>query len=153
MNIVLNINNFDIINVSFLEKKDNTIVEGVFSKIIYTDEYITLNGIFLDFPLEIIPVEKNNNKNYLYFTLQANHALIAKIQELENILIEYYNIEKNICKRNVSNLYNQLLSGKIKIFNNSYNSRDNHIVLKISGLWETANEIGITYKFVVMNNI
>ena len=114
MNIVLNINNFDIINVSFLEKKDNTIVEGVFSKIIYTDEYITLNGIFLDFPLEIIPVEKNNNKNYLYFTLQANHALIAKIQELENILIECYNIEKNICKRNVAICIINYLVEKLK---------------------------------------
>jgi hypothetical protein len=153
MNIVLNINHFDIINVSFLEKKNNNIVEGVFSKIIYTDEFITLNGIFLDFPLEIIPQEKSNNKNYLFFTLQANHVLIAKIHEFENTLIDCYNIEKNICKRNVNNLYNQLLSGKIKIFNNSYNIRDNHIVLKISGLWETANEIGITYKFILMNNI
>ena len=153
MNLVLDINNIDIINVSFLEKKDNTIVEGIFSKIIYTDEFITLNGIFIDFPLEIIPVDKIVNKNYLFFTLQSNYNIISKIQELETKLIDCYNIEKNICKKNVFNLYNQLISGKIKIYNNTYNSKNNHIVLKISGLWETTNEIGITYKFILMNNV
>jgi hypothetical protein len=153
MNLVLDLANVDIINVSFLEKKDNTIVEGIFSKIIYTDEFITLNGIFIDFPLEIIPTDKIINKNYLFFTLQSNYNIISKIQELETKLIDCYNIEKNICKKNVFNLYNQLISGKIKIYNNSYNSKHNHIVLKISGLWETTNEIGITYKFILMNNV
>jgi hypothetical protein len=153
MNLVLDINNVDIINVSFLEKKDNTIVEGIFSKIIYTDEFITLNGIFIDFPLEFIPMDKMINKNYLFFTLQSNYNIISKIQELETKLINCYNIEKNICKKNVFNLYNQLISGKIKIYNNTYNSKSNHIVLKISGLWETTNEIGITYKFILMNSV
>ena len=153
MNLVLDINNIDIINVSFLEKKDNTIVEGIFSKIIYTDEFVTLNGIFIDFPLEIVHTDKMINKNYLFFTLQSNYNIISKIQELETKLIDCYNIEKNICKKNVFNLYNQLISGKIKIYNNAYNSKNNHIVLKISGLWETTNEIGITYKFILMNNV
>ena len=153
MNLVLDINNIDIINVSFLEKKDNTIVEGIFSKIIYTDEFITLNGIFIDFPLEIIPIDKMINKNYLFFTLHSNYNIISKIQELETKLIDCYNIEKNICKKNVFNLYNQLISGKIKIYNNSYNNKTDHIVLKISGLWETTNEIGITYKFILMNSV
>lgn len=153
MNLVLNIDSISIINVSFLEKKDNTIIEGIFSKIIYTDDFITLNGIFIDFPLEIIPVDRISNKNYLFFTLQSNYSLISKIQDLETNLIDCYNMEKSICKKNVFNLYNQLLSGKIKLYNNSYNSKNNNIVLKISGLWETAHEIGITYKFILMNNV
>ena len=43
----------------------------------------------------------------------------------------------------------QLLSGNIKIFiEDSVILNKNDIILKISGIWETNNNIGLTYKFI-----
>ena len=52
MNIVLDITNFHLSNIIFLENKRNIIMDGTFSKIIYTNANISLNSIYFYFPIE-----------------------------------------------------------------------------------------------------
>ena len=61
MNIYLNINdvkdsfkNINVYdNIRYLYPKKNTIMEGEFTKILYSKEYVTLNGLYLCFTLAI----------------------------------------------------------------------------------------------------
>ena len=50
-------------------------MEGSFTKIIYSNQWITLNSIYLYLPIDFQPVEKYNNKNIMKFypSSQENH--------------------------------------------------------------------------------
>ena len=45
----------------------------------------------------------------------------------------------------------QLKNGNIKIFNEIENKTVCSFILKISGIWETHNNYGLTYKFMKIN--
>ena len=45
-------------------------------------------------------------------------------------------------------IYEQIKNGNIKIFNNIGNKSICSFILKISGIWETNSNYGLTYKFV-----
>ena len=48
-------------------------------------------------------------------------------------------------------IFNQCKSNSIKVFKNNNNINENNeleILIKISGIWQTDNNIGITYKFI-----
>ena len=47
MNIVLNVTDFLIEHVYFLDKKVNIVFNGVFTKIMYSNELFLMNGIYL----------------------------------------------------------------------------------------------------------
>jgi hypothetical protein len=266
--------NFDIEyeNISFAKIKQNVIMEGTFTKIIYSDSFVTINGLYLLVPLifnlssvrsdklrdlqersvgkdqfsaacggklrdshslhsgdfSIAPasllqtnetachlhsllVENEITNKYLYFYSYTPHNLliIKKIAEMENRIINYYNEFYEVKKKVVLNLSNLLNIGRIRIYRDrditnaqnsdiyipssysngvmetdadsvfnvftetgsktSINSPSLHsgelygekiekysqnvrVVLKISGVWETKHEIGLTYKFVEMYN-
>ena len=165
MNIILDNNDFAIENAFFLEKTNNIIIDGFFSKIIISDEYFTMNGLFLELPLIVNECSMTNqyNKQIIHFNshIQNNLLLIKKISEIENILINYYKkINASNKKTNLS-LTQQLFNGYFKIYketsyfsNNRGEPKNNgknvikKYIIKISGLWENKEEIGISYKFI-----
>lgn len=88
MNMILDINHFNIENVQFLDKKHNIIIEGDFTKIIYSDSHLTMSGIYIYFPLFI----KYIKNNIAYFNYNDNRSTIDKLVAIEsNILVEYLN--------------------------------------------------------------
>jgi hypothetical protein len=143
MNIVLNINQIDIKNIFYSTPSKNKIIEGIFTKIIYHSKYLTLNGIYINCVM-VINEEKDNS---IYFDFNLNSDIIYKIYKLENDLINNYKKEKKIQYTNKLVLYEQLSSGKLKIFSNVITPKKS-IILKISGIWENekTNEIGIAYR-------
>jgi hypothetical protein len=162
MNIVLDtISQIDIKNISFLETKRNIIVDGNFTKIIYSDICVTMNGIFAKFPLKITDMDSNMNKNIVAFNpnIMHNYSMIKTLAEIENKIIDYYNHEYGINNKCVYILLNQLLTGKIKLYREGSEKDMNrhgeipNVIIKISGVWETNDEVGITYKFLEMNTI
>ena len=154
MNIVIKTDDFSIENIFFLERKKNVIIDGSFSKIIYSDNLFIMNGLFFEFPLQLSNETSQNifNKQSVYFNshLQKNLLCITKISEIENSILNYYKKTNGSHKRNSLLLTNQLYNGFFKIYKDN-SSASNHgtkkYILKISGLWENQNEIGITYKF------
>jgi len=160
MNIVLNINDIfkkgeiNRSNLFFLDKKRNMIMDGEFTKIVFSDELITLNGVFLTCPLYTQPIDKFQKKNIVWF--QPYHLnnldLIQRFCLLERELLEYYKDYTDSKKIPSFNLHNQLYSGNAKIYRNLSNgeehtSNDMMYVIKISGVWESKDRIGVTYKF------
>jgi hypothetical protein len=156
MNIVLDIANFQLCNIIFLENKRNIIMDGTFSKIIYTNAFISLNSIYFYFPIEIQHIEKVLNKNIMKFYPSSvnNMPLVQELSKIEYRIIEYYKQINKIEKKTVCLLTKQLYSGNLKIYKdyseNSKKCSNNNIkyIIKLSGIWETYDEIGITYKII-----
>ena len=150
MNIIFeNIKDVNVENVAFLEKKKNIIMDGKFTKIIYTDTCVTMNGLYINTPIQY----NSYDSNIVYISNTLNNLKIIKnIIEIEYNLLKYYKQFYNVYKNIIYNINNQLIIGKIKLYKEQYRNPSHKIkiILKISGIWETVNEIGITYKFLEM---
>ena len=159
MNILLDLKHFSLYNIFNCDTKENIIMEGKFTKLLYSNELFTMNGIYFSFPIENIIIEKVGNKNIIKFHSysQINLPIIQEFAKIECRILEHYKC-MNKCVRKISNsLSKQLYSGSMKIYKDlhSFKNCDNNkttdeipigFFLKISGIWETENEIGLTYK-------
>ena len=246
MNIIINPTSFNSKCIFFLDKKKNNIINGCFSKIIYSTEYFTMNGIFFVIPFTIKShisianppgienssffrsarenrssknedsshifrsfTEENanisfddksstdnllaqDNKSTVYFYTHdvKNLQCITLLSKIENAIINTYKEINGLKKRSNLVLTNQLYKGFFKIYkekrvraitNQSHSlvsgespdteciaacldrppfsislairsskefEKNTEYILKISGVWENAEEIGITYKFI-----
>jgi len=155
MNIVLNKNDFNIENINLLKKRNNTVIEGTFTKFTYSNEYLTMNGIYLQLILSDM-VLKNEGK-FKTITFQPydkqNIGYIQYITSIELEILDYYNRLNNINKKHVTVLTKKLYSGNIRLNISNYTKINNKITVKISGIWETTNEIGLAIKLIHNVNI
>jgi len=191
-------------NIRFLEKKQNIIMQGDFTKIMYSVDILTMNGIYLLFPITTLDMSKNPkrpntsssanppyHKNLIWYQSNSteNEDIVKYVEELEKRLITLYleheslyslcnnsryteiSISTTPPKKCVYSLYNQLMMGYTRVYRDFITepvestsgviiNRDNPVhdnkpvyVIKVSGVWETTTEIGITYKFIEMADI
>lgn len=83
-----------------------------------------------------------------------NQQTIHIFNELEKQLLNSYKKYKNIKKKSILLLNNHLLNGNVKFFSvksdNSKKTPDykNGYGIKISGIWESYDSVGITYKMM-----
>ena len=150
MNVILELEQFDVNNVYFQESVKNTIMDNSnFIRVIYSNSVFMLNGIFIKFNLNIIHVEKSFNKFKCVFEKQRNTNEIVAISTIEKDLLSKINIAN---KKPIYRISEQLTNGFIKIFidnNKLFNNNNQHeFILKISGIWENESDYGITYKFI-----
>lgn len=171
ININIDISQFSLMNVFFLDTKRNIIMDGNFTKIIYSNQYFSMNSIFLFFPIEILSVDTILNKRFIKYnpSHSKNQGLIEYVSKIESRILDYFKAYSNINVRNSTLLSKQLNSGSVKIYHehddHSYEStscksrdfsRENPIddvlastfTIKISGIWENYQEIGLTYKIL-----
>jgi hypothetical protein len=130
--IAIAIELFSINSVIFLNKKENKILTGTFSNIIYSTNDTIFNGIYLklrnifgkinqDDIRELMKIEQSILKFYKkFYDIQKNTAYV--IQECFCDFI--YKAQKSLMK-------------PIK-------SEKSSLIFKISGIWETDEQIGIT---------
>jgi hypothetical protein len=215
-NIIHDIEQFRIHNVFLLENKKNMIMDGKFTKIIYSDHFFILYGIFLKIFLFVDGVTTNGvNGNKYFFKFQPNHTchehVVNEIINIEYRILEFYKETFNVKKKSATILRNQIYNGCVKLFKNNCNSystetnttiprisvpnenfgegsigtqqltteeassspsltqlsnseiftgknnvekyiypRKIHFLLKISGIWEDNESIGLTYKFEIL---
>ena len=150
MNIVLTHNQFNSNNIYFNEPIQNTVMDNSkFIKLIYSNENIMMNGVFLLLNIKIINKEKYFKKIKISYDINnsINRETLTSIYNIEqNMLLKYKSIKK---PRRI--IYETLNSGVIKIFPNidkDINNSNNSFILKISGIWEDDNEYGLTYKIL-----
>lgn len=126
MNLVLDEKNYNINNVFFYEPVKNTVMDdSKFIRIIYSDEHVILNGLYLKLDIE-------NNNSVLNFLDKIEREILNKYKINKN------NLNKNQCKK--INEQFQFLVNK--------NISNKNTVIKISGIWETNLMIGLTFKFI-----
>lgn len=150
MNIVYDINQYSKDKIFFLETKKNTIMEGFFTKILYSDEYLTTIGLYLTAQFHGLSMNIVNNKNILRFERKSiNTNLCCKISQVEKDILEYYKILFNCSKNPVHLLSEHLNNNCLKLYMKDDNKSESmKTIIKISGIWETDRDFGITYKFI-----
>jgi len=149
MNIVKKIEQYDENNIFFCEPiKNNVITEGNFIRILYSTNTVTFNGIYLLITLNDITCEKYYTKYKCNFNVILHKDIINNIKNIEENLLKKHEINN---KTPQYKIYEQLKNGNFKIFTNIDNIHVCSFILKISGIWETHNSYGLTYKFIKIN--
>ena len=151
MNINLYTSQFMTHSVSWLDTKSNTIMDGNFTKLCYINPYMTMNGVYLEFPVELTKLEIIDDKTQIKFSshIKCNNVMIKEFSKIEVKMLENYILTKQKPLKKVLLLSKQLLSGFMKVYKENYYStynQPNTFCVKISGVWETADECGLTYK-------
>lgn len=170
-NVILHIDNIDFQNIYIMEPIKNTIIQdGEFRRIIYSSDYMTLNNITLHLKIPYAKIQKYYQKYKCFLTDDLSKEVQFLI-DLENHILHNTH---HCFKHQKANLLEQVRNGFIKFFytdqeghnnNNNSVSNNNHsmentnknghiftqsesftLQIKISGIWETENEYGVTYK-------
>lgn len=158
MNLLQNIDQYNDQFLYFCDPiKNNIMNDGNFIRILYSTNNVTLNGIYLLNSFNDIIYEKYYNKYKCIFNINNNKELIEKIKTIEDNILKKIYITNKIPQYKI---YDQLKNGYVKIFQNIQNfhniqsnqNKSNHnFILKISGIWETNMNYGLTYKFTKIN--
>lgn len=128
MNILLDINKFSLNNTFFNDAIKNTVInDSNFIRIIYSNKDFILNGLFFRINL-----------------FDCNTSYLKQISNIEKSILNNYDNKKH---------HNYKIVDQINFIINKLNTSDSNFknfnyILKISGIWETNNIIGITYKLI-----
>ena len=139
-------------NIIISEKKKNNIInDSFFYRIYYATYNFISNGLVVNYRFVINNSETFFKKTKLNFKEKDNIHNIQNIIHIENQLLSYFNSPKT----KKCSLRDQLRENHIKIQNTnlSLDYSNLNLVLKISGFWETQNEIGLTYRFFICEDI
>ena len=146
MNIAMRIDQYDENCIFFCEPiKNNIMNEGNFIRILYTNSYVVLNGVYIILKLNDIVCENYYNKYRCNFDIQENAEIINSVKNIEETILNKIGIEGKVPQYKI---YEQIKNGNIKLFNNIGTKSSCSFILKISGIWETITNYGLTYKFV-----
>jgi hypothetical protein len=140
-----------------MEKKRNVVIDGEFVKIGYSDQLLEMNELCILCEIKapdecaeddgFILKRKSSQKN-VNLNCYDNLGLINALGTLEYEILNRYTQQKTP----VYNLKTQLLNGKIKITQGNLKlirgDGRQCCVVKISGLWETSDSVGLTFKFI-----
>ena len=140
MNALIKTHDFSKDNLSFLDTKPNTLISGLFTKINYSDAFLTMYGLYVNIPFEI-----NANKNKL------NVSVFRLLCDIEiNILADYIKFRKlDPEKVNVAIKFGEYLQNRFEIVNTANNSEMAAAYIKVSGVWEnTTGNMGLSFRII-----
>ena len=119
--------------------------DGNFIRIIYSTHNLTLNGIYLLLTLNDISCEKYYTKYRCNFNVLNHKDIIDNLKIIEEDLLKKCEIKDKIPQFKINE---QLKNGNLKVFTDIGNKCVCTFILKISGIWETQYNYGLTYKFI-----
>lgn len=105
-------------HIFFLEPKPNLLIQGVFTKMIYTGEDFTMNGIYI---------------HVIYNVLNENI-----LKQFETQILDHYANHTNTSKKptHLLNAGSPHKKGRVSQ------------ILKLSGIWENETNFGLTFKWI-----
>jgi hypothetical protein len=149
MNIIYDLNKYKNNQLFFLDTKKNMVMDGNFTKLLYSDRIITVIGLFFRVNFANTVIHTINNKHILKFdNCSANQKTIAMLSTIEKDILNYYTVLFQCNKKKSTLLGDYLSNGSIKVYLKNRVKNDTNYIIKISGVWENENEIGITYKLL-----
>ena len=157
----INLQNFDYKHIVLCEAiKNSIILYNNFYKLLYSNKFVTFNGIYILLQLNYSHIIKDK----IFFDISNNLDIIDKINNIEYKILDILNIKKEKQLK----LKEFLKNGIIKFTYSDYDKIDNNFIkfkkinndnnienfiLKISGIWENKDYIGITFKIINIKNI
>jgi hypothetical protein len=146
MNFVTSLEQYNENFIFFCEPiKNNIMNDGNFIRILYSTSEMILNGIYLLVTINDFTCDKYYNKYRCCFNTAMHRDLIVKMKTIEENILEKINIKDKIPQFKI---FEQLSNGNIKIMNDITNTNSCTFILKVSGIWETQQNYGLTYKFI-----
>jgi hypothetical protein len=146
MNLVKSIDQYDDNCIFFCDPiKNNIMPDGKFIRILYSNENLVLNGVYLLVIINDYTCEKYYNKYRCCFNNATHLGLIQGLKEIEESILHKINIPD---KTPQFKIYEQFNNGSIKVFNEVASKSSNDFIIKISGIWETPVKYGLTYKII-----
>ena len=135
--------------------KNSVLQYNNFYKLIYSTNIVVLTSIFIIFELTHVTIENDsisfnkNNNNFEVFNklIALEEYLLKLLNSHKTKLYKFKEIYDNKTFRFVFNEFNEMLENNV----NTINTKNNHFILKISGLWESKESIGLTFKFIIAN--
>lgn len=154
MSVILATETFNPDNIYYVQNvKNNVKQNSYFSRIIYSTEHFSLKNIYFSINLINPTFKEQYLKTIIYFN--EKECCLDKIYKIEREFLQKYIEYKTFNKSDEKlipnySIYNQCKSNSIKVFKDSTNYNENNIdiLIKISGIWQTDNNVGITYKFI-----
>ena len=144
------LNNYNIENIYFLSPQTNKILQkSKYIKFIYSNELISLNGVFFYITLPIKEINHKYNKYTITFNLEE-FKLYNDIFAFEESILNKY----STTKIKAFSLKQQMKCGQFTFYSNfpiEPSIKKLPLLLKISGIWETQYEIGLSYKIININ--
>tara|TARA_B100001093_G_C26723803_1_gene969008 strand:+ start:111 stop:581 length:471 start_codon:yes stop_codon:yes gene_type:complete len=156
MNICETIDNFDINKIFYLDPIKNTVIDNSnFIRILYSNDLLTLNGVYILLDFKNTNIINYNNRIKYCIDVNINSEIINFIKNLEKNILDNSIIKD---KNQLNKLGDLLGNGYIKNINLPFydtkltNYNNNKFILKISGIWESEIEYGLTYKILDVLN-
>ena len=151
MNLILTHDKYNINHIYYSDSIKNTVIENSdFAKVLFSNDDLYLNGVYLLINFHDVSMETYYNKYKCIINTEKNINMFKFLYKLEHDILHKYNTHKN--KKLI--IHNQLKQGNIKLFieNSNVSKKYNSVqfLLKISGIWDKGNEIGLTYKFIML---
>lgn len=145
MNIIFNHNDFDISKVYFITPiKNRLLSNSSFYKLFYTPPLFILNTLYIKLDLKPLFTKQLDSKICVSFNVDKNKTMVGKVRDIEIMILNRLPLHKI----KTLNCSNQLLKGCLYV-NNVYKNvtKVNSLYVKISGIWESEKEYGLSYKF------
>lgn len=149
-------NDFKINNVIISDKSKNNIIENsFFYRMYYSNNLFSTNGIYIKFNLYDLEIEEYYSKIKCNFSRydERNKMIIRQLTNIEHQILKNY---IQLTQHPVYTIREQLMNYYIKLYHKDNNKHIGNIskltiILKISGLWLTNKEHGLTFRFVIMD--
>jgi hypothetical protein len=137
--------------------KNSAVQYNYFYKLLYSTNIVSLTSIFLLFELNHLSFENDKIK---FDKSILNNSVFNKLIELEEHVLNLIRDSKNKLFK-LKELYeNQFFKFALSDDNeninnykylNELNNTNKTFIIKISGIWESKESIGLTFKFIKVN--
>lgn len=156
MYLTIPANDFEINNVIISDKSKNNVIENsFFYRMYYSNDLVSMNGIYIKFNLYDLEIEEYYNKIKCNFSRydDRNKFLIRQLTTIEHEILKNY---IQLTQNPVYTIREQLMNYYIKLFHKENNRligklSSVSVILKISGLWLTNKEHGLTFRFIILD--
>ena len=135
--------------------KNSAVQYNYFYKLLYSTNIVSLTSIFLLFELNNLSFENDKIK---FEKTALNNSVFSKLIQLEDHVLNLIIDTKNKLYKLKEIYENQVFKFSLSDDNeniNSYNGlkhlNNRTFVIKISGIWESKDSIGLTFKFIKVN--
>lgn len=134
-------------NNIFIQESTKNIVltDGYFSRIVYSTPQYIMNGIFIEANIDGNVEIYFNKYKYTFIHTKLTVDTINTFCQIERDILALVSTSKTPQYK----LQEQLQQGYVKFFSDSPPIASPSIVIKISGIWETETEFGISHKFII----
>lgn len=152
MLLIIDKDDFNHNKICFGEKTKNNIMENsYFYNVTYEDILFSIHHLYIKYSLNDIRIDKYFNKYKLNISNNdTNNELKTQLCNMEQNILNLFSNKKTHSLTLRQQLYNnnvKCMSNKV-LNNTQYSKID--VIIKISGIWENNNEIGVIYKLIIV---